>query len=873
MAFVPAQLRAGAEAKAFEDTAGLSASGGESSSNLSTPVETPAVAQGKNRRTTFNTSKYRNPRISPEGEDGQVELALRPPCNSFCDLFKGKAVIHPSDSWKVRWDVHVAALIMYSCITVPFVIAFDDDIEGDGMDNFDIYVDLMFFTDMLVTCWTAFTDPCGNLVWNQNEVVHAYTRGWFPVDLISTFPFDRIVQAAEPGADASQLRVIKMIRIVRLVRLLKIMKQMNLGEFLDEHEHIIPINRSILAIGNMLLGIVFVGHILGCIWFMLTGSNKANWYNQMYACEGPSMQGMDDDWLEEGTGPDCGQSLSLKYTASLYWAITTMATVGYGDINTQNPTEQSYAIFVMLIGATTFGYTLGMVSSLVANIDPSAIAKARKIATLKAYCHENNLPFEMQLRLNRQWRYLTRQKCLFDERKFFNTLPPHLCKEMLKADTTAHLCKQLPALLGNNSPTGDSYTQDTYFISEVIPLLRPFQAFDSDQIVQQNGIGTVMYWINAGKVQLTLATGDGEETQSILVATRTRGQSFAESFLTSTDTALTSATVVGEGQTQMVALSRADYKRTLMKWDGFKQDLEAAAEHHKAEVAAAVAQGTQAKEKVESPGPLAVFHEEQPEERQKVKITFAQLWNEHMLFHPESPRKIAWDMFIGVMIMYSVIMVPYQIAFATEAAGAGLFIEIFIDIFFGIDMVVSFRTAYITATVNRSLVTNKGMIAKHYLRTWFVIDLVTTFPIDRIAKPFVSQGGALRSIKLLRVLRLFRLLKLAKLLQNGPMQELFADRTMNVNPACFQLPYLYCFLLFCAHLLGCLWRATASFEENDGWAGSFSVFVGKEANGTMIATPTANLGLSNQYLVSLYWAITTCVVFCFVHFYPLTFLR
>jgi hypothetical protein len=129
----------------------------------------------------------------------------------------------------------------------------------------------------------------------------------------------------------------------------------------------------------------------------------------------------------------------------------------------------------------------------------------------------------------------------------------------------------------------------------------------------------------------------------------------------------------------------------------------------------------------------------------------------------------------------------------------------------------------------------------------------------------VSQGGALRSIKLLRVLRLFRLLKLAKLLQNVPMQELFADATMNVNPACFQLPYLYCYLLFCAHLLGCLWRVTASMEDNDGWAGSFSVFVGDTkpsddgGREILVSTATKDLPLNNQYLVSLYWAITTYV--------------
>ena len=58
-----------------------------------------------------------------------------------------------------------------------------------------------------------------------------------------------------------------------------------------------------------------------------------------------------------------------QYCVSVYWAFTTITTVGYGDINVSNASEAGFAIFSILVGSTIFGYLIGNVMTLMESFD------------------------------------------------------------------------------------------------------------------------------------------------------------------------------------------------------------------------------------------------------------------------------------------------------------------------------------------------------------------------------------------------------------------------------------------------------------------------------------------------------------------------
>ncbi len=48
-----------------------------------------------------------------------------------------------------------------------------------------------------------------------------------------------------------------------------------------------------------------------------------------------------------------------QYTAAFYFTVTTMATVGYGDISGRNTLERIICVMIMIIGVVTFSIVSG----------------------------------------------------------------------------------------------------------------------------------------------------------------------------------------------------------------------------------------------------------------------------------------------------------------------------------------------------------------------------------------------------------------------------------------------------------------------------------------------------------------------------------
>ena len=72
-----------------------------------------------------------------------------------------------------------------------------------------------------------------------------------------------------------------------------------------------------------------------------------------------------------GTMVKSGHEVSpdMIYSACLYWAITTITSVGYGDITPQNADEMRFCTFFLLVGSILWAYIIGNACGIASSLD------------------------------------------------------------------------------------------------------------------------------------------------------------------------------------------------------------------------------------------------------------------------------------------------------------------------------------------------------------------------------------------------------------------------------------------------------------------------------------------------------------------------
>ncbi|XP_077616711.1 potassium/sodium hyperpolarization-activated cyclic nucleotide-gated channel 2 [Crocuta crocuta] len=166
---------------------------------------------------------------------------------------------------------------------------------------------------------------------------------------------------------------------------------------------------------------------------------------------------------------------------------------------------------------------------------------------------------------------------------------------------------------------------------------------------------------------------------------------------------------------------------------------------------------------------LRMFGSQKAVEREQERVKSAGAW----IIHPYSDFRFYWDFTMLLFMVGNLIIIPVGITFfKDETTAPWIVFNVVSDTFFLMDLVLNFRTGIVIED-NTEIILDPEKIKKKYLRTWFVVDFVSSIPVDYIFL-IVEKGidsevyktaRALRIVRFTKILSLLRLLRLSRLIR------------------------------------------------------------------------------------------------------------
>jgi len=225
------------------------------------------------------------------------------------------------------------------------------------------------------------------------------------------------------------------------------------------------------------------------------------------------------------------------------------------------------------------------------------------------------------------------------------------------------------------------------------------------------------------------------------------------------------------------------------------------------------------------------------------------------MVNPSSNLHVAYCWASIVVLCYDLIATPFIVAWDVQIMGVLETFALFSCLFWTLDIALSFFTGY---TTGERLEMRPCRVAKHFLRTWFLPDIIFV-AVDWTSLLVRSDDGdttsnslrILRFIKLGKLLRLFVVFRMNKL---AAVVDKFVERTFSANVHIRVL--MRCLLLFVGtlwlnHLMGCAWFAVGRLAPADtGFSWVDVSDIGGDSGMKFLESARAY-----QYITSIHWSM------------------
>jgi len=698
--------------------------------------------------------------------------------------------ILPNSKLHLCWDFIAIAAILYYAINSPVRIA--TYIRSNSLStSYDYYfiidycIDVLFIVDMIlrstIYSYTTHEDGKTVIISDSTAIRHKYLSSkQFKVDLFAVVPFDVI--SAGTGSLYSMYRLTKLIRVVQIPQVIS-----NLQKHLDGCLGI-KMNETQRSVLLMILY-----SLLLIVW------SSAGW-----------------NALRSGENA----------IVSVYWALTTLSTVGYGDLTPLDFPETCYALVVGAVGAVFTAAVVANVTSFFHDAELSENNYEHKLNCIKRFMDRHKVSNETSQRVIEYFDYVEEEQDGLSEAVLLReSIPDHISANLL-----VHITQPMVG-------TCDFFAEcESGFIRKIMVSMEQVFFGAHYTVLTADIPSDRMYFIKKGRVELMT---ESKATKSLKVIRKLDANDcFAEGCLVEnwSKNPFIAKTAT---ECEMWTLKRSVFRNLIRDFPRSRSMLKVIVKNDDVRRRLSVHNAAKAAE-------IAKRHSAR-------------------YLHPHSYFMQGWFTLILTLTLYSMIVLPFRVAFLEnhDISLAWIVFDYFGDLVFFADFI--FRAAFLAFyDENNNLMVGRKEIWNRYVKSgkvkWHVL---CAMPVEVLALvvPTLCPFWKLQTWSLFRLNKLLRVIEMPALIKH--VESSLAKIGIKFPTRLLKVLKLLLIILLLAHLNSCVFFAIANYnqhansgniDEQHNWANNEGL-LGHSPTCPGLAVPLTIV--SQQYTAGLYWAMAT----------------
>ena len=368
------------------------------------------------------------------------QRALGPPCLLLPEslevtLLEGLVLLF--SAWEAIFATYDAATYRFQTHPTPFEIAF----TCTATLIYFIFIGINFNRARLIA-WTLIDD-------DRPATIQYYIRHWMPFDFAVGFPVDLICLAS---GEVLGFRICQLVRVLKLVRSFSLFGTSN------------PLYDRRYSPSIAVVWIFFLHHVSACIHMAVKEKNE-NWSH---------------------------------YVDSLYWAVQTTTSVGYGDLEDNTTTKmQILSIVLMFVGSGFYGWFLGNISVYFMSQDHVEQKQKHMRSMLLSLMNRYEVPLSVQKEAFCIYPFIFGDGASSNFTEILNLFPPYM-QMKIGVQVKLKLLRQVPMFK----------KAEEYILEKLAGKLNRLLLEPDTTIIEIDEVGKEMFFISSGAVEVLIRAGN-----------------------------------------------------------------------------------------------------------------------------------------------------------------------------------------------------------------------------------------------------------------------------------------------------------------------------------------------------------------------------